>query len=388
MNTVFNKTKKMILNNISKIKNCYGCGVCAISCPENIIDIELDKDGFYSPKINNLDKCINCGLCLKNCAFVDKDVSESHAINEVKSYATWSKDESIRYDCSSGGAAYEIGAYLIDNGYLGCTVKYDSEKHRAEHYIAKNKDEYKLGIGSKYIQSYTLEAFSSFDKNKKYVVTGTPCQIDSLRKYIKSKKNEDNFVLIDFFCHGVPSMLLWNKYLAYTKVKDISNVMWRSKKKGWHNSWAITIKDKLDDEVYFSLYTNGDKFYKMFLGHYCLGEQCHKDCKYKLLNSSADIRLGDFWGNKYSNNQKGVSSLIAFTKKGNDIVSSIDTLEFIPETNSVSCESQMKEAAKANITRHFVRHLLRTNMNLKTILLLVFFVELPFKVLRKLKLIK
>lgn len=376
------------MNNISHIKNCYGCGICAISCPVNIINIRLNKDGFYTPIIKHLDKCTNCGLCLKNCAFVDKKVTENPDINEIKSFATWSKDESIRYDCSSGGAAYEIGAYLIDNGYFGCTVKYDPANNRAEHYIAQTKDEYKLGVGSKYIQSYTLNAFSSFDASKKYVVTGTPCQIDSLRKYIKSKIIEDNFVLIDFFCHGVPSMWLWNKYLEFTKVKDISDVMWRSKKKGWHNSWAITIKDKLDDEVYFSLHTNGDKFYKMFLGHYCLGKQCHKDCKYKLLNSSADIRLGDFWGNKYSNNQKGVSSLITFTKKGNNIVSSIDTLELIQETIVVSCEGQMKEAARANITRPFVQSLLKTKMKLTTILLLLFFIELPFKVLRKIKLIK
>lgn len=378
----------MITKNISKIKDCYGCGVCVISCPERIIHLELNKDGFYAPKIDNLDKCINCGLCLKNCAFVDNKVTVNNDINQIKSFAVWSKDESIRYDCSSGGAAFEIGAYLIDNGYLGCSVKYDSIKNRAEHYIAKNKDEYKLGIGSKYIQSYTLNAFSSFDKSKKYVVTGTPCQIDSLRKYIKSRKIEDNFVLIDFFCHGVPSMLLWNKYLEYTKVEDISNITWRNKKNGWHNSWAITMKDKLDNDIYFSLHRNGDKFYKMFLGHYCLGDQCHKNCKYKLLNSSSDIRLGDFWGNKYSDNQKGVSSVITFSKKGNDIISSIDNLEFITETISVACEGQMKESAKANITRPLVRYFLKTKMNLKTILYFVFIIELPFKVLKKINVIK
>lgn len=376
------------MKNISEIKDCYGCGVCVISCPKNIINLELNKDGFYAPKIYNLDKCINCGLCLKNCAFVDNKVTVNNDINQIKSFAVWSKDESIRYDCSSGGAAFEIGAYLIDNGYLGCSVKYDSIKNRAEHYIAKNKDEYKLGIGSKYIQSYTIDAFSTFDSKNKYVVTGTPCQIDSLRKYIRFKKIEENFVLIDFFCHGVPSILLWSKYLQHTKVKDISNVTWRNKKMGWHNSWAITLKDTLDNDIYFSLHRNGDKFYKMFLGHYCLGDQCHKNCKYKLLNSSSDIRLGDFWGKKYSNNQKGVSSLITFTKKGNDIISSIDNLEFIPETISVACEGQMKEAAKANITRPLVRFFLKTKMNLKTILYFVFIIELPFKVLKKINVIK
>lgn len=51
--------------------------------------------------------------------------------------------------------------------------------------------------------------------------------------------------------------------------------------------------------------SQGDWFYKMFLGHYCLGEQCVKACKYKYDNSSADIRIGDLWGNTYKDDEKG-----------------------------------------------------------------------------------
>ena len=54
----------------------------------------------------------------------------------------------------------------------------------------------------------------SINKKEKYLVTGTPCQIDSFRKYIKKFRVEDNFVLMDFFCHGVPSKLVWDKYIT------------------------------------------------------------------------------------------------------------------------------------------------------------------------------
>ena len=30
------------MNNISSIKNCFGCGVCAIACPKKIIDLRLN----------------------------------------------------------------------------------------------------------------------------------------------------------------------------------------------------------------------------------------------------------------------------------------------------------------------------------------------------------
>lgn len=39
------------MNNISDIENCYGCGVCAAACPRNIIQIRLNKKGFYEPYI-------------------------------------------------------------------------------------------------------------------------------------------------------------------------------------------------------------------------------------------------------------------------------------------------------------------------------------------------
>lgn len=61
-------------------------------------------------------------------------------------------------------------------------------------------------IGSKYIQSYTEEAFKKIDRKQKYLVTGTPCQIDSFRRFIRKFRCEDNFILMDFYCHCVPSM--------------------------------------------------------------------------------------------------------------------------------------------------------------------------------------
>lgn len=43
--------------NISSVKDCYGCGVCAASCPHKIIKIQLNKKGFYEPVLVDKDKC-------------------------------------------------------------------------------------------------------------------------------------------------------------------------------------------------------------------------------------------------------------------------------------------------------------------------------------------
>ncbi|MBQ1272693.1 MAG: Coenzyme F420 hydrogenase/dehydrogenase, beta subunit C-terminal domain, partial [Clostridia bacterium] len=48
-----------------------------------------------------------------------------------------------------------------------------------------------------------------------------PCQIASLDRYLKIIKKRDKFLLIDFICHGVPSYLLWERYISSCQKFDI-----------------------------------------------------------------------------------------------------------------------------------------------------------------------
>lgn len=47
-------------------KKCCGCTACMIICPKYAIHMELDKEGFYYPQIND-EICVKCKLCLKVC---------------------------------------------------------------------------------------------------------------------------------------------------------------------------------------------------------------------------------------------------------------------------------------------------------------------------------
>ena len=183
--------------NISNIHDCYGCGVCAVVCSQKIIEISLNSDGFYEPHITDVSKCTNCGLCVDVCAYSHDELSVDN--KPLKSYAAWSKEPAVRRKCSSGGVGFEIGRYLINQGYKVCGVRYNVETNRAEHYIATNVEELIPSIGSKYIQSYTVNGFKAINRKEKYLVTGTPCQIDSFRRYIRKFKKEDNFRFIRHF---------------------------------------------------------------------------------------------------------------------------------------------------------------------------------------------
>jgi coenzyme F420-reducing hydrogenase beta subunit len=374
------------MNSISEIRNCYGCGVCLAICPQKIIKLDFDENGFYQPQIFATDKCTDCGLCLQVCAFSHEDLF-GEKTQKIDGYAAWSNDEQVRRKCSSGGVGFEVGKYLIENGYKAVGVRYNAETARAEHYIAETVEEFIPSIGSKYIQSYTVDAFSQFNRKEKYLVTGTPCQIDSLRRFFRLKKMEERVVFMDFFCHGVPSMLLWKKYLKRIEkiTGKVTYASWRNKQTGWHDSWAMGFDGEMQGEAVNwhesynmlirerktfvnSRRSGGDLFYKMFLNDSCLGKQCYTKCKYKALSSSADIRIGDLWGKTYRHDEKGVSGVLVFTQKGKGLIEALNNkITFIPCDTSIVTEGQMKVKPKKPYYYSIVNKLLLSNMPLEVI---------------------
>lgn len=375
------------MNNVSFIHNCFGCGVCAPSCGKKIISIELNRDGFYEPRINEPDKCTDCGICLDVCAFNHSERSLTKDEISIKSWAAWSNDENIRKKCSSGGVGFEIGKQLIEQGYHAVGCRYDIKEQRAEHYIATTVEDFVQSIGSKYIQSYTEETFKKIKrKGQKYLVTGTPCQIDSFRRMIRKFRCEDNFVLMDFFCHCVPSMHAWKAYIKMLepKIGEVTYASWRNKfEYGWHDSWVmgmdgVNTSKPVDWHDSYNLLirekktyiqsrkSQGDLFYKLFLGDIALGPQCEKQCKYKYNQSSADIRIGDLWGTTYKDDQKGVSALISFTEKGREIVEGLTNITLIEHPFETVAEGQMKDNAHAKELRSVVMLMLRNKIDLNS----------------------
>lgn len=384
--------------NISNTHDCFGCGVCAIACAKHIISIELNADGFYEPRIAEPDKCTDCGLCMDVCSYSHDNLALKNPV--ITPYAAWSKDPAVRRKCSSGGAGFEVGKTVIADGGKVCGVRYNAEKNQAEHYVATTDQELIPSIGSKYIQSYTVDGFAEVARlmresrkkgeNAKFLITGTPCQIDSFRRWAQRFKCEDQFIFLDFFCHGVPSKLMWDKYVKHVEkqVGKLTYVSWRNKFTGWHDSWAMAIDGELKgcepvnwhdsynllirEKKSFlnSRLSEGDMFYRLFLSDACLGKQCYDKCRFKYDHSSADIRIGDAWGSYYKDNEDGISAAIAFTEIGDSVLNTCScTLTKLPL--DVIAEGQMKTSPIRSDIYFLLRKLLNSHYTITCIIRII-----------------
>lgn len=312
------------INQVSKI-GCTGCGVCAIRCEIMAIKIERNEDGFFVAKVDG-EKCVNCGRC-KNVCHRFSTVDENWRIYDTESFMAFSNSKEVLKTSTSGGTGYEITKFALENGYKVIGAYYNKEENRVEHKIIEQVEEIPMITGSKYLQSYTFNAFKDINDKDKYVIIGTPCQIYGLRKHIEHKKISDNIVLVDFFCHGVPGYNLWDKYLDHLKkdygINRIDDIIFRCKDRGWH-TYLMKIKSK---NIEYLKEGNEDLFYKFFLSESCLNKDCY-ECNLRFNELYSDIRIGDFWGEKCKDNNSGVSVILCKTEKGKEIINKIkDNIE-------------------------------------------------------------
>ena len=292
---------------------CTGCGGCTAICPKHCLSIVLDENGFYQVSCDE-SVCIHCDLCDKVCPkFAQTPKAEAQCVLSVVS-----NNEDTLQTTSSGGLCYELAKAAIEKGKKVCACIYNYDEHRAEHVVISDMDALEETKGSKYFQSYTQDAFSQLFDGDDWVVFGSPCQIAALDVAAKIKKSRHKFLLVDFFCHGTPSMNLWKKYIAENGGESVQKIDFRSKEFGWH---TFSLRFTHKNGTTFSDFQD-NMFYTFFFNNLCLSNACYS-CQFKAMNSAADIRVGDFWGDKYKDDKKGVSCCVVFTDRGQKAIEDI-----------------------------------------------------------------
>lgn len=302
--------------------SCTGCGACSVVCPCNAINISINNEGFWAPVVN-ADLCVECGLCQKVCYKYQFPTKHVVNIEHAQYFGTFSSDLHVHKKTTSGGIAYELTRWGIENGYKVLGVRYNYNDHIAEHIIISNIEDIDVLRGSKYLQSSPVPALTELIQEakacpeRKYICFGTPCQIFGLKLLIDQNKLSNEFILVDLFCHGVPSYLVWNPYVAniQNRLGAIKNVNFRSKVNGWHQ-YTMQIEGELGS---YTDYAYNDPFYRFFFDNVALNGSCY-NCGFRKNKSAADLRLGDFLGKVYEHREDGVSAVVAVSPVGVNLV--------------------------------------------------------------------
>lgn len=309
------------MNTICDKNLCTGCTACFNICPNNAIYMEESSEGFTYPVIDK-EKCISCGLCTKVCPILNNVKIE----NKPVAYACINKDEKVRNLSSSGGIFTVLAEEILKNDGVIFGATFDEEYNVVHEYIEKKEDLEKLR-GSKYVQSSindTYKRTKEFLENNRYVLfTGTPCQIEGLKKYLQ--KDYKKLYTQDIICHGVPSPKVWKKYLEYRKNKDKQkpqNISFRNKDNGWKLFNTKFEYSKFE----YKQNQNEDIYMQAFLKNTSLRNSCY-NCSFKKKNRVSDITLADFWGIENvlpeMDDNKGTSLVIVNSNKGEEFFEKI-----------------------------------------------------------------
>lgn len=327
---------------LSEITNCTGCHACYSICPKSAISMKSNYEGFLYPFVDEK-KCIDCGFCRKVCPALNPILKENE---EPQAYAAINKNETVRVDSSSGGIFSAIADLIINEGGVVFGAKF-SKDFSVVHQWVDNKNELSSLRGSKYLESVIGESYKNckqfLDAGREVLFTGTPCQIQGLKKFLQ--KEYDKLFCLDIICHGIPSPLLWKKYINYREKKSASQTVttaFRRKYHGWKlYSLAFTFENASEYKVPFIK----DPYMQIFLKDIALRSSCY-NCFSRGIKRSSDITLGDFWGIQNvlpdMDDDKGTCFIIVHSEKGESLIKKLN--------NCLIMEVPINDAVKYNLS--------------------------------------
>ncbi len=315
-----------MLEIINKDK-CCGCFACYNNCPKQCVSMLSDSEGFWYPKIDT-SKCINCGLCEKVCPII---TAPPIGDRERTAFAAISKNENVRIQSSSGGIFSLIAEYVINKGGIVFGAALFEDRKSVKHIAVEKISDLDLLRGSKYVQSFIGDTYSlakdALESERPVLFSGTPCQIAGLYTYLGKKYV--NLYTCDFICHGVPSPLVWQKYVEYREEKAASKIQktfFRHKKYGWKK---FSLQFIFMNGKEYTQILSKDLYLRGFLSDIYLRPSCY-NCSFKGIARPADITLADFWGveniSPKMNDNKGTSLVIVHSEKGSKLFESLHDL--------------------------------------------------------------
>lgn len=317
------------------IEKCTGCNACYSVCPNDAIYMKKNDEGFLYPLVDK-NKCNGCRDCLDVCQIYNTDL-KTHRMNKIFAYQ--SKDNNSLIRATSGAAFPDIAKWIVSKKGTVFGAAYDDDMNVVHIGVSKDSDLTKFN-GSKYVQSNIGNTYEQAQKHLEHgkwvLFSGTPCQIRGL--YLFLGKDYDKLLTIDVICYGVPSGMLFKKYIELVESKEKAKIIdfkFRDKRKyGWSHTVVIKFKKKsgeIYEKIYGNEYTN---LYYRAWGYDCLRDSCYQ-CEMVSKDRVSDITIGNFWGiervSKTFDCKAGVSIVSINNEKKNHIIDILNNSGILEE---------------------------------------------------------
>lgn len=317
--------------------DCYGCFACEAVCPEHAIEMQMDKEGFVYPKVEER-LCTGCGKCNEVCIRrKDNNVTED---SYPLIYGAVNKDLAVRMKSTSGGVFPALCKEMIEkqNGVV-LGSRYDRTMHVVTE-IADTMEEAEKFYGVKYaktdLKGIFIQVKRMLKDGKKVLYSGLPCECAGLRAYLK--KDYDNLIIQEVLCHSAPSPKVFEKYMAYLSKKfgsPVVNFVCRDKRNGWDmEQYQVCIQFENGQEMC----VNGRKnnYMRAYHNSYLDRPSCSR-CQFMKGYRAGDITVGDFLGAEevfpsLYEDQKGVSLVLINTEKGKKFFENVKEQFTLKET--------------------------------------------------------
>ena len=336
------------LSDITDNGLCIGCGLCQSIAGKENISISMTEKGRLEPKeikpITNETfekiKQICPGVIVEGLP--ENEINQNSKHNILWGYYqalfySWSTDEQIRFQSSTGGLLNGLSLYLLETKKVDFILHTAGDPDHPMRSIPKfsyNKDDLlNCESRSRYGPASPLSKFNdALNTNKNFAFVGKPCDISAIRQLSKSDQrvNSQCKYLLTLVCGGSTEFTKSQDFIKNFDVKEEQLDVFRYR--GYGNPGKMYIKTK-DGKEY-------DTEYNSFWGEESTW-RVHFRCKIcpDAIGESADIAALDTWrGGSPKGEDEGFNAAIARTSKGLELLIDATKAGYLKKGDNLTIE--------------------------------------------------
>jgi len=270
-------------------------------------------------------------------------------------FSAWVKNKEELEKSASGGIAFALGKYIIDNG--GQVAGVIMREMRPKWIVTDNIEELKKTRNSVYLWANPLPIYQKIAStpSRKTLFVGLPCQVAGLKRYMRLKDIADkNVTYISLRCHGVIRNKTFYDYIKWVSniVKEpVTSVKFREE---WKKGAGLSINFANHQIDFFK-----PKLIKDYIKKRNVTKMC-KTCTYN--RNASDITLGDYWGCPLVyKNRYGTSIVETNTTKGHKLFTSLSNIEKKQVKDTIPVDKNKIGLLKVADFRNFGNLMLSSN---------------------------